>query len=177
MKGIDETYPIQTLTDEQVQEAEAIEPGDGIIAVSYGAMYGGLKARCEQTVEEEMPGRTLSIRSGLIVGPNDYSDRFTYWVRRVAEGGEVLAPADTDSPVQFVDVRDLSDWIVRMAEARQTGTFNATGPDAKMTMQQLLETLCEAFGSNAKFTWVSEEFLNDANVGAGPTASLADFRK
>ena len=164
VNGIDEGYALQTLTDEQLQEAEAIEPGNGIIAVSYGAMYGGLKARCEQTVEEQMPGRTLSIRSGLIVGPNDYSDRFTYWVRRVAVGGEVLAPGDTSSPVQFVDVRDLSDWIIRMAEERQTGNFNATGPDGNMTMHQLLATLREASASNASFTWVSEEFLKDANV-------------
>lgn len=164
VKGIDESYPVRKLADEQVQEAETIEPGDGIIAISYGEMYGGLKARCERTVEEEMPGRTLSIRSGLIVGPNDYSDRFTYWVRRVAEGGEVLAPGEPDSPVQFVDVRDLSDWIVRMAETRQTGIFNATGPDRKMTMQELLEMVREASGSKASFTWVSEEFLKDANV-------------
>lgn len=164
VKGIDETYPVQKLTDEQVQTAEDIEPGNGIVAVSYGAMYGGLKALCEQTVEEEMPGRTLSIRSGLIVGPNDYSDRFTYWVRRLSQGGEVLAPGGTDSPIQFVDVRDLSNWIVRMAEARQTGIFNATGPDRRMTMQELLETTRDASGSKASLTWVSEEFLKYENV-------------
>lgn len=162
--GIDENYPVQKLTDEQVQEAEMIDPGGGIVAVSYGAMYGGLKARCEQTVEEEMPGRTLSIRSGLIVGPHDYSDRFTYWVRRVAEGGEVLAPGEPDSPVQFVDVRDLSDWIVRMAETRQMGIYNATGPDRKMTMLELLETCRDASDSKTRLIWVSEQFLKDAHV-------------
>lgn len=162
--GIDENYPVQNLTESQVQEAESIDPGDGIIAISYGAMYGGLKARCEQAIEEEMPGRSLSIRSGLIVGPNDYSDRFTYWVRRVAEGSEVLSPGAPDSPVQFVDVRDLSEWIVRMAETRQTGIFNATGPDRKMTMRELLETIRDASDSEASFTWVSEQFLKDAKV-------------
>ena len=164
ISGIDEKYRVQKLSDEQVREAESIDPGDGIIAVRYGAMYGGLKARCEQVVEKEMPGRSLSIRSGLIVGPNDYSDRFTYWVRRVAEGSEVLAPGKPDSPVQFVDVRDLSGWIVNMAETGQTGIFNATGPNRKMTMRELLETVRDASGSNATFTWVNEQFLKDEKV-------------
>lgn len=164
INGIDESYPVQTLTDEQVREAESIKPGDGIVAVSYGAMYGGLKAICERTVEEEMPGRALSIRSGLIVGPNDYSDRFTYWVRRIADGGEVLAPGDYDFPVQFVDVRDLAGWIIRMSETRQTGVFNATGPDRNLTMKEMLATIRDASESNASFTWVSEQFLKDAGV-------------
>lgn len=164
ISGLDESYHVQTLTDDQVHEAESIEPGEGIVAVSYGAMYGGLKARCEQTVEEEMPGRTLSIRAGLIVGPNDYSDRFTYWVRRIAEGGEVLAPGKPDLPVQFVDVRDLADWIVHMAETRQTGIFNATGPNRRLTMKEVLSTIRDASESNASLTWVSEQFLKSADV-------------
>jgi 2'-hydroxyisoflavone reductase len=141
-----------------------IEPSGEIVAVAYGEKYGGLKARCEATVNEEMPGRTLSIRAGLIVGPNDYTDRFTYWVRRIAEGGEVLAPGSQDQPVQFVDVRDLADWIVRMAENRQTGTYNATGPDRKMTMLEMLETFRNSFGGDSSLTWVGEEFLKKAEV-------------
>lgn len=164
ISGIDESYPVQELTDDQVREAELIEPGDGITAVRYGAMYGGLKAKCEQAVVDEMPGRSLCIRSGLIVGPNDYSDRFTYWVRRIAEGGEVLAPGDGKSPVQFVDVRDLSDWIVRMAESGRTGTFNATGPDRKMTIQELFEALRDVTNNDANFAWVNEQFLKDRKI-------------
>ena len=164
LEGIDETYPVTQLIDEQVREAEGREPGDGIIAITYGEMYGGLKARCELVVEDEMPGRALSVRAGLIVGPHDYSDRFTYWVRRVAEGGEVLAPGESDRCVQYVDVRDLADWLVHMAETGQTGTFNATGPACRVTMEELLRAFREASGSDASFTWVSEHFLKNANV-------------
>jgi 2'-hydroxyisoflavone reductase len=162
--GIDETHPVKKLTYEEVERAESIKPGDGIIAVSYGDLYGGLKALCEETIEDEMPGQSLSIRSGLIVGPYDYSDRFTYWVRRAAAGGEVLAPGHADSPIQLVDVRDLADWIIQMVEIRQTGTFNATGPEKRMTMKEMLDTCRAASSSDATFTWVSEQFLKDADV-------------
>ena len=162
--GIDETHPVKELTEQQLIEAEAIDPGDGIIAVGYGELYGGLKAACERVVEEEMPGRALRVRAGLIVGPYDYSDRFTYWVRRLAEGGEVLAPGECDRPVQFVDVRDLADWLVSMAETRQTGTFNATGPDHRLTMEDLLCVCREASNSDGSFTWVSDEFLKSEGV-------------
>lgn len=160
----DESHPVQQLTDEQVREAEAIEPGGNIVAVSYGEMYGGLKALCERAVEAEMPGRALSIRAGLIVGPDDYSDRYTYWVRRVAAGGEVLAPGEPERPVQLVDVRDLADWLVRMAESRRTGIFNATGPDGVLTMREMLEACRSASESDATLTWVTDEFLKEAEV-------------
>ena len=81
-----------------------------------------------------MPGRVLNIRPGLIVGPHDQSDRFTYWVQRVARGGEVLAPGNPDAPVQVIDVRDLAEWTIRMVEQGQTGVFNATGPAEHLTM-------------------------------------------
>ena len=162
--GVDESAPVKTLTDEQVREAEKIVPVNPTIAVNYGEMYGGLKALCEQAVEEEMQGRALSIRAGLIVGPYDYSDRFTYWVRRVAQGGEVLAPGKPDRPVQIIDARDLAEWVVRMAEERQTGIFNATGPDYRLTMQRMLEDCKSASGSDANFVWVGDQFLKEAEV-------------
>ena len=90
--GMDETAPVGTLTESQLREAEQVlPPPNGIIAQAYGEMYGPLKARCEQVLEETMESRVLSIRSGLLVGPYDYSDRFTYWTSRVAQGGEILA--------------------------------------------------------------------------------------
>ena len=97
--GTNEDSPLCKLTDEQVREAEAVELADPIIAVNYGEMYGGLKALCERAAEEAMPDRTLVIRPGLIVGPHDYSDRFAYWVNRLARGGEVLGRASRpDAP-------------------------------------------------------------------------------
>src|SRR4029077_3949805 len=85
--------------------------------------YGPLKARCEEALEAALPGRVAHVRPGLIVGPHDPTDRFTYWPRRVARGGAVLAPGRPERPVQFIDARDLAEWCVRLAEARRTGTF------------------------------------------------------
>ncbi len=162
--GIDESYAVQELTGEQVTEAEAIVPSVRATAVTYGELYGGLKALCEQAAEAEMPGRALSIRAGLIVGTFDYSGRFAYWVRRVASGGEVLAPSNPSQPVQLVDGRDLALWIVKMSEQRQAGIYNATGPESKLTLGEMLEAFRKEFESDAKFTWASEQFLIDSNV-------------
>jgi 2'-hydroxyisoflavone reductase len=111
-----------------------------------------------------MSGRAWNVRPGLIVGPGDKTDRFTYWPVRVARGGEVLAPGDGSDPVQFVDVRDLAAWIVLGIERNLTGTYNATGPDKKLLMKKLLEGIKRGVGGDAKFTWVSTDFLEQNNV-------------
>ena len=116
--GVDENYPVGTITDERLREAEALKQSELTAAPFFWEIYGALKALCERAAEEEMPGRVLNVRAGLIVGPHDFSDRFTYWPRRVSEGGEVLAPGDPGRQVQFIDVRDLAAWILDMAEAR-----------------------------------------------------------
>jgi 2'-hydroxyisoflavone reductase len=123
-----------------------------------------LKALCEQAVEQAMPGRALNIRPGLIVGPHDPTGRFTYWPVRVARGTEVLAPGRQQRQIQFIDARDLAEWTIRMAEARQTGVFNATGPDSILTMGELLEECREVARSDARFTWANDKFLTDAGV-------------
>jgi nucleoside-diphosphate-sugar epimerase len=162
--GIDENYTIGSITDEQLRQAEGVKPEDSIIARAYGAMYGPLKALCEQAADECMRGRVLSVRAGLIVGPFDYSDRFTYWPRRVAEGGEVLAPGRPARQLQFVDARDLAEWIVRMAEARQVGTYNATGSHDVLTFGHFLDECRTVTLSNARFVWVDERYLLDAGL-------------
>jgi 2'-hydroxyisoflavone reductase len=126
--------------------------------------YGESKVGCERAAEAAMPGRTLVIRPGMIVGPHDYTNRFPYWCRRVAEGGEILAPGDPDRPVQLIDGRDLAGWMLRMAEERRTGVFNATGPAHEITMGGMLERIREATGSDARFVWASEEWLLGAGV-------------
>jgi 2'-hydroxyisoflavone reductase len=151
--SIDENAPVATLKDESVEE---------ITEESYGA----LKALCEQAVERAFPGRDLVIRPGLIVGPCDPTDRFTYWPHRVARGGEVLAPGKSTSRVQFIDVRDLAEWTLRMVEAKQTGVFNATGPAHALTMEQTLTECRRVSQSDARLMWVEEKFLLDAGVGA-----------
>jgi len=121
--------------------------------------YGNRKALCEQVIEAELPGRTLNIRPGLIVGPYDPSDRFTYWPTRLQRGGTVLAPGRPDAPVQIIDVRDLAEWTIRMVETKQAGVFNATGPEIPLSMQQVLETCRQVAGTPAEFVWVDDEFL------------------
>ncbi len=129
------------------------------------ANYGGLKALCEQAAEELLPGRVLAIRAGLIVGPHDPTNRFTYWPERIARGGEVLAPGRPDAPVQFIHARDIADWALEMAARGGTGTFNVTGPEPPATMGQVLETCLAVSRSGAELTWVPEEFLVERQVG------------
>ena len=135
-----------------------------------GATYGPLKALCEQAAEDAMPGRVLTIRPGLIVGPHDPSDRFTYWPVRVQRGGAILAPGNPDQEIQFVDVRDLAQWTIRMVEARTVGIFNATGPAEPLTMARFLAACAGVIWPPdnpppGRFTWVDEAFLLGEDVG------------
>src|SRR4051812_22786882 len=98
------------------------------------ALYGPLKAQCEREVHERFGKACTIIRPGLIVGPGDQTDRFTYWPVRVRRGGEVLAPGSPQDPVQIIDTRDLAEWTIRVAEQKASGVFNATGPHPPMTM-------------------------------------------
>jgi 2'-hydroxyisoflavone reductase len=150
-ENADETAAVGTLDDESVEEIT-------------GETYGPLKALSEGAAERAMPGRVMNLRAGLIVGPHDPTDRFTYWVHRVAEGGEVLAPGNPEQRISFIDVRDLGDWIVRSAAARTAGVFNATGPGEPCTMGTLLETIRLESGSDARLTWVDQNFLEAEGV-------------
>ncbi|MBI5876638.1 MAG: epimerase [Chloroflexi bacterium] len=150
VNGIDESYPVAKVADETMED--------------IGKAYGALKALCEQAVERAVPGRVLQVRPGLIVGPNDPTDRFTYWPVRVARGGEMLAPVGPDFPVQAVDVRDLALWTVQMTEQKQTGVYNATGPDYPLTMGTLLDASSAESGSDARVTYVPESFLLEQKV-------------
>jgi len=113
-----------------------------------------------------MPGRVLVLRPGLIVGPYDYTDRFTYWVARVARGGQVLAPGRPQRHVQFIDARDLGEWTVRMIEKKQVGVYNCNGLPGAVTMGGLLDECKAVSGRDAEFTWVDEEFLAEEHVAA-----------
>jgi 2'-hydroxyisoflavone reductase len=126
--------------------------------------YGALKVLCERAVEEALPGRALHVRSGLIVGPHDPSDRFTYWPRRIAAGGEVLAPGEPQRTIQLIDVLDTSEWVLDMAEGRRGGAYNVTGPERPLAMGDLLEGCIAATGSDARLTWVPDDFLQEREV-------------
>jgi 2'-hydroxyisoflavone reductase len=161
--GIDETYPLATLSEEQIDRANAIDTSG---QPSYAELYGGLKALCEQAAGEVMPNRLLILRPGLIVGPYDYSDRFTYWPVRVARGGEVLAPGRPDRFIQLIDARDLAEWTITMIEHKATGAYNTHGLPNSLTMQHLLEECRSVSESDARFTWVTEDFVLDERVAA-----------
>lgn len=150
--GVDETAPVHTLADESVEE------------IADAETYGALKALCEREASAAMDGRALSVRAGLIVGPYDPTGRFTYWVHRLARGGDVLAPEPRDQRVQFVDVRDLAAWILDMAERRKPGVLNATGPARPLTMEGLLKEIAATTESGVHLVWTAERFLLDAGV-------------
>jgi 2'-hydroxyisoflavone reductase len=124
---LDEDAKVKTIADETVEKIT-------------GDTYGALKFLCERETQKTMPGRSLIVRPGLIVGPFDPSDRFAYWVRRVAKGGDILAPGLKDASVQLIDVRDLAKWIIGMIERYETGVYNATGPQAELSMETFLNT-------------------------------------
>lgn len=157
--GIDENTEVCAISDEEMDEMKSDHTGDALYKY-----YGAAKYLCEQEAERAMPGRVLNVRPGLLVGAYDRSDRFTYWVRRVAMGGEVLCPGNPEAPVQFIDTRDIAEWIIRSCEKRVVGVFNATGPKDSLTMGCLLENIKESSNSNAVLKWVSEEFLFNNSV-------------
>jgi 2'-hydroxyisoflavone reductase len=151
--NIDEDAPVGTLEDPTVEQIT-------------GATYGPLKALCEKAAEEIMPGRVTNIRPGLIVGPLDPTDRFTYWPVRIDRGGEVLTPGTGDDPVQIIDVDDLGRWIVHVAEKRIFGVFNALGPDGGMPMRRMLEACQKVSDNDSQLVWVNHKFLEEQGVSA-----------
>jgi 2'-hydroxyisoflavone reductase len=151
--GMDETAAVATIADPTTEKIT-------------GETYGALKALSEKAAQESMPGKVAVVRPGLIVGPEDPTDRFTYWPVRVAKGGEVLAPGSPDDPIQIIDVRDLGSFLVRLIEDKTTGVFNALGPDKPLTMGQTLDACKQAARSDATFTWVDADFLQKQEVHA-----------
>ncbi|MCI0436355.1 MAG: twin-arginine translocation signal domain-containing protein [Gemmatimonadetes bacterium] len=129
-----------------------------------GRHYGALKALSERETAYWFPGRVTIIRPGLIVGPGDETDRFTYWPVRIARGGEVLAPGTPADPTQIIDARDLAEWTIRMAENGEVGVYNATGPDQPRPIGEMLNSVRSAIGSSATLTWVDQSFLQAQQV-------------
>lgn len=128
--------------------------------------YGPLKVRAEEEVRKTYPGISTVIRPCLIVGPLDRTDRFTWWPARIDKGGEVLAPDRPEDPCQFIDSRDLAEWMIRMAEAREFGTYNAIGPAHPLTIGEMLHGVKAVTTAGAQFVWVPWEFLQEQKVRA-----------
>jgi len=159
--GVDENSPLSKYDgpDAYKETLEAMRAGGF-------KTYGPLKVLSEKEAEKWFPGKTLMIRPGLIVGPRDETDRFTYWPVRVDRGGEVLAPGNLEDPVQYIDARDLAEWTIRMVENRETGIFNATGPAKPIGVGGMLNGIKDAEKSNATFTFVPYDFLKQQKVEA-----------
>ncbi len=149
--GMDESAPVGLLDDPSVEQIT-------------GETYGPLKALCEQAAEAALPGRVTNIRPGLIVGPGDRTDRFTYWPWRVQRGGEILTPGDGTDYTQFIDARDLGRWIITCIENETMGVFNAIRSGGSLTMGRLLEACRKVSDSDASFTWADAEFLAQHEV-------------
>jgi len=149
--GMDETAAVATIDD---PETETVD----------GRTFGALKALSEEAAEASMPGKATVVRPGLIVGPEDPSDRFTYWPARVARGGRVLAPGSADDPVQLIDVRDLGAFMVRLIEDDARNVYNALGPDKSLTMGRMLDACKGASRSDATFAWADAAFLEKHGV-------------
>src|SRR6266567_2986901 len=160
-KGVDENAPLA-----KYEGPDAYKETLEAMKASGYKTYGPLKALSEKEAEKWFPGKTLIIRPGLIVGPRDETDRFTYWPVRIDRGGEVLAPGTPTDPVQFIDARDLAKWTIRMVESRGTEVYNATGPAKTLVIGDMLGGIKTALSSNANFTWVTAEFLKQQNVQA-----------
>lgn len=156
---MDESAPV-TKMDESLPIAAARDPR------TKGLMenYGGLKAMSEMEAERAFAGRTTIIRPGLIVGPGDLTDRFSYWTVRIERGGEVLAPGAPDDRVQIIDARDIGEWTVRIVEQGATGTYNAVGPKAPLSIAEMLYGIRAVTTSDVRFTWVDAEFLEREKV-------------
>ncbi len=149
--GADETAATATTTEPDNETANA-------------RLYGPLKALSEKEAEQAFPGRTTVIRPGLIVGPGDLSDRFTYWPARLRRGGEVLAPGQPTDPVQYIDARDLAEFAIRCCENETFGVYNVTGPRSKITIAEMLGGIRAVLSSDITLTWVEYPFLQANNV-------------
>lgn len=148
--AVDEDYP-------RIEPPEGWSDGDD-------APYGLMKTLSENTVHAAFPGRTTVVRPGLIVGPGDRTDRFTYWPVRLDDGGEVLAPGNPDHCNQIIDQRDLTEWIVRLAEDGTMGDFNGTGPAERLSMGSMLDQIGSVVDTPYELTWVPESFLQAQEV-------------
>ena len=153
--GQDESAPLAALTDESVEDVT-------------GETYGGLKVLCERVVQEEMRERALILRPGLIVGPYDPTDRFTYWPHRVAGGGEVLSPGRPGRAVQFIDARDLADFILAAVARGLAGPYNVTGPQEPVAIGSVLDACKQESGSDARFLGLPDQGLTSLLLGDAP---------
>ena len=158
--GINENSPLA-----QYKGKDAMAETQQTLRADIENLYGPLKALSEAEAHKQFGKNVTIVRPGYIVGPRDETDRFTYWPHRVAQGGEILVPGDGHDPIQIIDGRDLGEWMIRLAEAGTTGTFNACGPDYPLSMDAMLYGCQAVTGGGMTLTHVSPAFLDEQQVG------------
>lgn len=151
--GLDETAGVEPMP-------EGGDPDDASVHETYGPR----KALCEAVLDELMPGRALNVRAGFIVGPHDNSDRFNSWIERAARPQPLLVPGDPAQPVQLIDVRDLAEWIVQMAERRACGTYNVTGPEQPLRLGEIAQTCIDVTGGSGPAVVVPSDAAQAAGI-------------
>jgi 2'-hydroxyisoflavone reductase len=151
--------PVPLRGDESAPLATMPDPTLETMGKNY-EYYGPLKALCEKAAEKAMPGRVTVVRPGFIVGPDDFSGRFTYWPVRFSRGGEVAVPGKPEDPIQIIDVRDLGEWLVKLAEDGTVGTFNACGPADKLSWGRVIEACRKLGPTNTTITWLPADFVS-----------------
>ncbi|HEX7169004.1 MAG TPA: NAD-dependent epimerase/dehydratase family protein [Acidimicrobiales bacterium] len=149
---VDEDFPTQELDEPDTENVD-------------NDTYGPLKRLCEEVALEAFPANCTVVRPGIVAGPYDPTDRFTYWVRRAAQGGEMLVPNRPDQPVQVVHARDQGDFVVKASVDRVHGLYNSVGPTEPLTFEGLIAACCEAAGTSVSIEWVDEDFLREEKAG------------
>ena len=158
--GITETSALA-----QYKGKDAMAETQESLRADIGGLYGPLKALSEAEAHKQFGKNVTIVRPGYIVGPRDETDRFTYWPHRVAQGGEILVPGEGSDPIQIIDGRDLGEWMIRLAEAKTTGVFNACGPDYTLSMDAMLHGCQAVTGGGMTLTHVTPKFLEEQQVG------------
>lgn len=154
--NFDESAPLAALADPRTEEMG-----------KDSANYGGAKVLCEKAAEEAMPGRATILRPGFMVGPRDVSGRFLYWPVRASMGGTMIVPGAPSDPIQLIDVRDVSDWIVHCLEQSVVGVYNVTGPAKPLSMEGMVKGVRTGTDSKVEFVWVDNDFLESRGAGDG----------
>lgn len=162
----DESTKLVRLTAEDEEFVRSIDPVKNIDATTLAEHYGGAKVLCEGIVQDRFGEDALIVRPGLIVGKFDHTDRFTYWVMRIADGGKVLVPGDPEMSVQFIDASDLARWLIGAVERDVVGEIQVTGKPGEVTFENMVSTIKSVTDSDAEFVWVDEQFLKEKGVRA-----------
>lgn len=167
--------PRQQPPDETTPTAPLLSGSDPRSEHVTDISYGPLKAQCEEAIRTAFGPQALLLRLGQLVGPGDPADHLTYWAARCARGGDLLVPGRPGDPVQFLDVRDLAEWILLCVASGLRGTFNVVGPEKPCTMEQLLATCNSVAGKRGNPQWATAEALRQLGF-AGLLAKLPLWR-